>query len=112
MAKFNFYQISCSSFKDENGNPVVIDNVTIQISKRVNNSTMRGYKGENYSVPVVDIPYLFGMDVKFPARAGDDCSKRIEAVKEFLDSYVDRDVIAEEITKGKSKILTSLEFIN
>ena len=112
MANFSFYQISCNSFKDEKGDPVVIDNVTIQITKKVNNSTMRGLKGENYSVPVVDLPFLFESDVKFPARNGDDCTRRVEAIKEFLDGYVGRDVIAEEISKGKSKILTSLEFID
>ena len=112
MAKFSFYQISCNSFKDDNGNQVVIDNVSLQISKKVNSSTMKGEKGETYSVPVADIPYLFGCDVKFPARVGEDCSRRIEAVKEFLDGYVGKNVYAEEISKGKSKVLTSLDFID
>ena len=113
MAKFSFYEISCGVYNiDDSKEPLVVDNVKIQITKKVNNSTMKGEKGEMYTVPAVDIPYLFGIDVKLPARSGDDCTRRIEALKEILDPFVSRNVYAEEISKGKSKLLTSLEFID
>ena len=115
MAKFAFYDIKCTKFpteKDGKFEMITIDNVTIQITKRVNTSTMQGEKGEDYIVPVAELPYLFGSDVKFPAFEGDNADKRIEAIKKFLAGYVGKNCAAEEITRGKNKVLTYLEFDN
>lgn len=113
MAKFAFYDIKCSKFdteKEGKKETVTIDSVTIQITKRVNKATMQGEKGEDYTVPVADLPYLFGADVKFPGFVGYDASQRIEAIKKLLSAYVGKTCTAEEVTRGKSKVLTYLEF--
>ena len=115
MAKFAFYDIKCTKFDTETDGKketVIIDAVNIQITKRVNTATMQGEKGEDYRVPIADLPYLFGSDVKFPAFEGYDAAKRIEAVKKFLAVYVGKNCAAEEITRGKNKVLTYLEFDN
>ena len=113
MAKFSFYDIKCSKFDSENGDKketVTIDNVLIQITKKVNKATMQGEKGEDYTVSVADLPYLFGADVKFPGFVGYDATQRVEAIKKFLSAYVGKTCTAEEITRGKSRVLTYLEF--
>ena len=118
MAKFSFYDITILKIPqmDKDGNeipgtePSVIDHVNIEISKKVNNSTMRGEKGELYKVSVADLPGLFMADVKFPGFAGNDPTARITAVKAFLDKYIGKTCQAEEISKGKRRLLSYIEF--
>lgn len=120
MAKFNFYEIKSMKFPaiDKNGNlienaePVVIDHVILQITKRVNSSTMGGEKGEEYTVPISDIPSVFLSDVKFPAMVGDDSTARVEAVKKFLDKHIGKKCWPEDIAKKNKRILTYIEFEN
>lgn len=120
MAKFSFYEIKSMKFPAidkqgnliENAEPVVLDHVILQITKRVNNFTMCGEKGEDYTVPISDIPSVFLSDVKFPAMAGDDSTARVEAVKKFLDKYIGKNCWPEDIAKNKKRILTYIEFEN
>jgi len=94
-----------------NAEPVVIDQVHLQIAKSVTTSTMLGEKGEFYKVPVSDIPFVFQSEVKFPAFAGFDGTARETAVREFLKKYIGSRCIAEDIAKGDKRILTSIEFL-
>lgn len=113
MAKFAFYEINSMVFDKENegkNEEVIIDSVSLQFTKRVNRSNMCGEKGEDYKVPVSDIPFLFGSEVKFPGFAGRDASARIAAVKTFLDKYVGKTCTVEEISKNNKKIITYLKF--
>ena len=109
MAKLGFYEINCAKYVIDN-EEIVNDSVIIQIFKRVNNSTMSGEKGEEYKVPITDLPYLFNKDIHFPGMAGSDCTARIAAVKKFLDPYVGKDCTAEEVSRNSRKTLTSIEF--
>ena len=113
MAKFAFYDINCSKFeteKDGRTEIVTLDTVTIQITKRVNRLTMQGEKGEDYKVPVEDLPAIFVSDAKVPPFKGYDATERIAAVKAFLSQFIGKTCLAEEITKVKRKELTYLEF--
>ena len=72
---------------------------------------MHGEKGENFTVDVVDIPGLFSADLKFPAMVGFDCSARIASIKQFLDKYIGKTCMIEQIEKGKRQILSYIEFV-
>lgn len=120
MAKLSFYEIKCMKFPqtDKDGNeikdaePIVVDNVILQITKRVNNATMCGEKGEEYILPIADIPAVFCSDVKFPMINGFDSSARTKAVKDFLDKCVGHKCWPEDIAKKNKRILTYIEFEN
>lgn len=120
MAKFNYFEIKAMQFtttETENGKDVektiTLDDVVLQISKRVNLPSMRGEKAEEYTISIEDIPTLFGKQVKFPAAAGDDYTERVKAVKTFLEPYLGRNCYAEEVKRKNNKsVLTYLEFIN
>lgn len=129
MAKLSFYEVKIMRFPttDEEGreipnaDPVTIDSVHLEISKKVRSSTMRGEKTESYIVPVSELPVLFGKDWKIPPIDGNhvtgySCDKRIEAVVKYLEPYVGKECYAEDIMKtsnGKSrKVLTYIEFNN
>jgi len=110
MAKITFYEISCGSYEIE-GKQTVVDSLKIQISKNVCRPTMVGYKAETYSIPVSEISYLFNApDFNPPKMVGEDATKRIDYIREFINGYLNCNVYAEEITKGNRKILTALEF--
>lgn len=109
MAKFNYFEVKCGVYEID-GKEVVSDSVRIQIGKKVNTRTMGGIKAEEYDIDIADIPYLFNVDDKIPAMNGADCSRRIECVKTMLYSYLGLEVKVEEISKGKRRIITSLEF--
>ena len=111
MAKFTFFEVSSGVFNNEQtGQVVSYDNVSLMFTKRVNRKNMIGEKGELYSVPVNDIPYLFGEDVKFPGPVGDDYSRRVEAVVEFLKPYIGKQCVVEQIKKKDRDIITYVEF--
>lgn len=110
MAKFSFFDISCSSFKDDEGEKVVIDSVTLQFTKKVSNKTMLGEKGESFNVPISDIPFLFQSDAKFPAFSEVDSTPRCEAVRNFLSKFIGKTCSVEQIAKGKRNMLTYIEF--
>lgn len=126
MAKINFYEIKVMKFAqtDAEGkeipgsDPITIDSVHLQISKKVNLPTMNGEKAEAYIVPVADIPVLFQKpDTKFPNIGGNnvvgyDCTARIAAVKKFLDEYIGKPCYAEDILQKNKKVLTYIDFNN
>lgn len=126
MAKINFYEIKVMKFAqtDAEGkeipesDPITIDSVHLQISKKVNLPTMNGEKAEAYIVPVADIPVLFQKpDTKFPNIVGNnvvgyDCTARIAAVKKFLDEYIGKPCYAEDILQKNKKVLTYIDFSN
>ena len=111
MAKFTYFEVSSGVFADkQSGDVVKYDNVSLMFTKRVNRNNMKGEKGEIYSVPINDLPHLFGIDVKFPAPAGSDYTCRIDSVVEFLSSYLGKSCTVEEISKKDRKIISYLEF--
>lgn len=114
MARFAFYEINSMVFDkdiaDGKTEEVTIDSVTLQFTKRVNRSNMAGDKGEEYKVPIIDLPFLFTADVKFPGFSGRDSTARVAAVKTFLDKYIGHNCTLEEISKNNKKIISYLEF--
>ena len=118
MAKLSFYEIKCMKFPatDKDGKeikdaePILVDNVVLQITKRVDSATMRGEKGEEYVLPISDIPSVFCSDIKIPAINGFDCTARIKAVKDFLDKCLGQKCWPEDIAKKNKRILTYIEF--
>lgn len=114
MAKFAFYEINSMIFDKDIGDgkteELTVDSVTLQFTKRVNRSNMAGDKGEEYKIPIVDLPFLFVSDVKFPGFAGRDSTARVAAVKAFLDKYIGKTCTLEEISKNNRKIISYLEF--
>ena len=110
MAKFSFFDINCNFFVPEQGDPVALDSVTLQFTKRVSNKTMLGEKGESFNVPISDIPYLFNSDVKIPAFSEANTEPRADAVRQFLAKYIGKNCSVEQISKGKRNVLTYIEF--
>lgn len=111
MAKFTFYEISCGRFTDRvSGAETEYDKVNLMFSKRVKKQNMRGEKGEMYSVSVSDLPYLFGEEKRFPSAVNDDYSRRIEAVSDFLEPYLGKSCIVEQIKKNDRDIISYIEF--
>lgn len=124
MAKITFYELKIMKFPETDAEgkeildkePITIDSVHLQVSKRVNLPTMRGTKAESYIVPVSDLPTLFEKpDLKFPSIGGNsvlgyNCEARIEAVRKFLDGYLGKECYVEDISQKNKKVLTYIEF--
>ena len=109
MAKFSFFDISCNTY-DIDGEKVTVDTVQLQFTKKVSNKTMLGEKGESFTVPISELPFLFNSDVKFPAFSDVDSTPRCESVRSFLSKFIGKTCSVEQISKGKRNMLTYIEF--